>query len=56
MAAKRGIAEIEQLGHDVETEELLAVAAAMGPGWKALLFLRRDEVLLKRDDPHPEIL
>jgi hypothetical protein len=34
---------------------LLAVAAALGAGRRVLLFPRRDEVLLERDDPH-EIL
>jgi hypothetical protein len=50
------VSEIKQLGHDVETENLFAVAATMGAGGKTLLFPRRDEVLLKRDDPHLKIL
>src|SRR5262249_34984358 len=50
------VAEIEQLGHNVEAEKLLAVAAALGPRGKVLLLPWRDEVLLERDDPHLEIL
>src|SRR5206468_2150116 len=37
------LAEIEQRGDHVESEELLAVIAAMGPRWEALFLPWQDE-------------
>src|SRR5712692_5665080 len=46
------LAEIKQLGDDVEAEKLFAVVAAMRAGGETLLFPRHDEVLLERNDFH----
>ena len=46
------LANIEQLGNDVESEKLFAIVAAMRARRKALLLPRQNEVLLECNDFH----
>src|SRR5215472_19295167 len=46
------LTEVEQLGDHVESEQLLAIVAALRARRKALLLPRQDEMFLERNDLH----